>query len=316
MMPLGFTPLKYDLDAQEYYGRVVSKRSMNDSYGRQLSQYQVSLLNGELIDVESFYEGFESDDCVKVFISEKQSSKIAYGWGCEYRRNPIEVVHLVAANYLPSLDYGADAIVQEDGRLGKGPSGDIFAALIASFPYGIIALPVVAGVAVITGGGRGDIGAVFPVPEEKVDEIETALHELATYTEIQQKLREALSQAGNSEGMAEFRVASESGPANHEAVKNYDHWQLQDEEIILESAITDIIFRAGKGDDPEIALTVHARTRLIPMAKGIQSIDISFVYSSSPKKSSTWFENENSVLRAELDTACAVIAKDIVDEFF
>ncbi|MET0093040.1 MAG: hypothetical protein ABW120_05875 [Sedimenticola sp.] len=316
----GYSP-DYDTDASEYHGHVVSKHRSDSAEAADAWRYQVALLDGQLLTVESLFPAFKKGDCVKVFVSEGQPPGMAFASGCAYRQVSIEEVHVVRAVYLPAHSYATEAIIGRGSGLGKGAADGALIGAVAplyasvySAPYLIaVYAPITIGIGLISGGVYG---AAVSIPEERVAEINASLQRLASGPGVQELFRREMLAAGGELERPPFRASAHPGPADPDSVGDYRHLSLPSGSAVLEVAITDLVLSGGRGEDPEISLTVQARVRLVMMVEGIAPSDFSFLYMSDARKSSEWFRDDDELLRRELESACKEMAKEVVKEFF
>ncbi|MES9957349.1 MAG: hypothetical protein ABW086_09885 [Sedimenticola sp.] len=319
----GYSP-DYDPDALEYHGHVVSKRRSDSADAADAWRYQVALLDGQLLTVESLFPAFKKGDCVKVFVSEGQPSRMAFASGCAFRQVPIEEVQVVHAVYLPAHSYATEAIIGRGSGLGKGAADGALVGAVAplyasvySAPYLIAVYPYIAPITIGIGLISGGIyGAAVSIPEERVAEINASLQRLASGPGVQELFRREILAAGGELERPLFRASAHPGSADPGSVGDYRHLSLPSGSAVLEVAITDLVLSGGRGEDPEISLTVQARVRLVMMVEGIAPSDFSFLYVSDARKSSEWFRDDDELLRRELEGACKEMAKEVVKEFF
>ncbi len=88
-------------------------------------------------------------------------------------------------------------------------------------------------------------------------------------------------------------------------------WQ-PDSDALLETDVTDFGFR-GDGDDPDIAMYVRAKARLVRMPAQKTLGESTFLFQSEPRKLNQWLDDGGKPLHTAFDTLLRDLARDIVD---
>jgi hypothetical protein len=178
--------------------------------------------------------------------------------------------------------------------LGGGAMGGPFTLLL-----GIVLMPLFA-------AGGAVYGAAIAVPADRATAIEALPTQVLATTAIERRLAELVAEAGRDSGYVltlspENADRSPSGPPVE-----------PESDALLETDVTDFGFR-GDGDDPDIAMYVRAKARLVRMPAQKTLGESTFLFQSEPRKLNQWLDDGGKPLHAALDTLLRNLAREIVD---
>ncbi|NJC88281.1 MAG: hypothetical protein FIB02_07075 [Desulfuromonas sp.] len=127
--------------------------------------------------------------------------------------------------------------------------------------------------------------------------------------------RKVLTRADEIEGLTVTLVDE----ANLTRMEDADRWQtlqVRGFAKALEIGVTEIEFIGGSGSDPELALHMVARARLVDLATGEEKYRQSFNYGESPRRYSQWAANQGELMKSAVERGLAALGADIVTKLF
>jgi hypothetical protein len=163
----------------------------------------------------------------------------------------------------------------------------------------IVLLPFIA-------AGGAVYGAAIAVPPDRAEAIEALPKQVLATTAIERRLAELVAEAGQDSGYVltlppEYADRGLSGAPVE-----------PDSDALLETDVTDFGFR-GDGDDPDIAMYVRAKARLVRMPAQKTLGESTFLFQSEPRKLDQWLADGGKPLHTAFDTLLRNLARDIVD---
>lgn len=177
--------------------------------------------------------------------------------------------------------------------------------LVAVGGGGLGALVVIALLPLIAAGGAV-YGAAIAVPADRAAAIEALPKQVLATTVIERRLAELVAEAGQGSGYVltlppEIADRSPSGTPVE-----------SDSDALLETDVTDFGFR-GDGDDPDIAMYVRAKARLVRMPLHKTLGESTILFQSEPRKLNQWLDDGGKPLHTAFDALLRDLARDIVD---
>jgi hypothetical protein len=189
--------------------------------------------------------------------------------------------------------------------MGKGAAvGGRFALEAASGgPFvllvGIALMPLIA-------AGGAAYGAAIAVPADRAAAIEALPKQVLATTAIERRLAELVAEAGRDSGYV-LTLPPEHADRSPSAAP-----AEPDSDALLETDVTDFGFK-GDGDDPDIAMYVQVRARLVRMPAHKTLGESTFLFQSEPRKLNQWLDDGGRPLHAAFDAVLHNLARDIVD---
>jgi hypothetical protein len=177
---------------------------------------------------------------------------------------------------------------------GAGGRGDGLGLLVI-----IALLPVIA-------AGGAVYGAAIAVPADRAAAIEALPKQVLATTVIERRLAELVAEAGRDSGYV-LTLPPENADGSPSGAP-----VGADSDALLETDVTDFGFR-GDGDDPDIAMYVQAKARLVRMPAHKKLGESTFLFQSEPLKLNQWLDDGGKPLQTALDTLLRNLAQDIVD---
>jgi hypothetical protein len=218
-------------------------------------------------------------------------------------RAGIQRVIVVPDSVAPETHFETFAVGAGAG-MGKGAAEASVKALAGgSGGFGLLLaialLPFVA-------AGGAVYGAAIAVPADRAVAIEALPKQLLATTIIERRLAELVAEAGRDSGY-ELTLPPEHADRSLSAVP-----MEPDSDALLETDVTDFGFR-GDGDDPDIAMYVRAKARLVRMPAHKVLGESTFLFQSEPRKLNQWLDDGGKPLHAAFDALLRDLAREIVD---
>jgi hypothetical protein len=154
--------------------------------------------------------------------------------------------------------------------------------------------------------GGAVYGAAIAVPADRAAAIEALPKQVLATTAIERRLAELVAEAGQDSGYV-LTLPPENAdrsPSGAPVVPASD--------ALLETDVTEFGFR-GNGDDPDIAMYVRAKARLVRMPTQKTLGESTFHFQSEPRKLHQWLDDGGKPLQIAFDALLRNLARDIVD---
>lgn len=177
----------------------------------------------------------------------------------------------------------------------------------------IVLIPVVVVVAATIGTVTG---AVQAVPVDRARQIEAQLNLALAKGGQQEALRSEVVKAAAQSGIPDVTEIT-AGTAT--IGEDFDYRKLSNVAVdtVLEVGLVRIGLTGRGGDDPQLALGVHAAARLVDVKTNAELYrNYAFIHITSPRNFSEWSANEALLLKREIDRAYESLGRSIVDEVF
>jgi hypothetical protein len=221
-------------------------------------------------------------------------------------RAGIQRVTVVPDSVPPETHFETFAVGAGAG-VGKGAAAGGLASLgggaMGLHPFtllaGIVFMPLFA-------AGGAVYGAAIAVPGDRAAAIEALPKRLLATTAIERRLAELVAEAGRDSGY-ELTLPPEHADRSLSAAP-----MEPDSDALLETDVTDFGFR-GDGDDPDIAMYVRAKARLVRLPAHKALGESTFLFQSEPRKLNQWLDDGGKPLHAAFDALLRNLAQDIVD---
>lgn len=218
-------------------------------------------------------------------------------------RAGIQRVTVVPDNVPPKTHFETYAVGAGAG-MGKGAAEASVKAL-AGGSAGSGLLLAIALLPFIAAGGAV-YGAAIAVPADRAAAIEALPKQVLATTAIEQRLAELVAEAGRDSGYV-LALAPENADGSPSGAP-----VAPDSDALLETDVTDFGFK-GDGDDPDIAMYVRAKARLVRMPAHKKLGESIFLFQSEPLKLNQWLDDGGKPLHAAFDVLLRNLAQDIVD---
>ena len=142
--------------------------------------------------------------------------------------------------------------------------------------------------------GGAAYGAAIAVPADRAEAIEALPKQVLATTAIERRLAELVAEAGRDSGYVLTL------PPKH-ADRSLSGAPVEpDSDALLETDVTDFGF-LGDGDDPDIAMYVRAKARLVRMPAQKTLGESTFLFQSEPRKLNQWLDDgENHCRRRSM----------------
>jgi len=170
---------------------------------------------------------------------------------------------------------------------------------------GIGLLVIIALLPLVAAGGAV-YGAAIAVPADRAAAIEALPKQVLATTVIERRLAELVAEAGRDSGYVLTL------PPEHVDQSPSGGPVAPDSDALLETDVTDFGFR-GDGDDPDIAMYVRAKARLVRMPARKTLGESTFLFQSEPRKLNQWLDDGGKPLHTAFDALLRDVARDIVD---
>lgn len=218
-------------------------------------------------------------------------------------RAGIQRVTVVPDSVPPKTHFETFAVGASAG-MGKGAAEASVKALAgggggSGLLLAIALLPFIA-------AGGAVYGAAIAVPADRAAAIEALPKQVLATTAIERRLAELVAEAGRDSGYV-LTLPPEHADRSLSAVP-----MEPDSDALLETDVTDFGFR-GDGDDPDIAMYVRAKARLVRMPAHKTLGESTFLFQSEPQKLNQWLDDGGKPLHAAFDTLLRNLARDIID---
>lgn len=212
-------------------------------------------------------------------------------------RAGIQRVTVVPDNVPPETHFETFAVGAGAG-MGKGAAAASVSALGSApvsrggDPLGFLVL--IALLPLIAAGGAL-YGAAIAVPADRAAAIEALPKQVLATTAIERRLAELVAEAGRESGYVLTLPPENANGSSSGAPME------PDSDALLETDVTDFGFR-GDGDDPDIAMYVRARARLVRMPAHKTLGESTFLFQSEPMKLNQWLNDGGKPLQTALDS--------------
>jgi len=221
-------------------------------------------------------------------------------------RAGIQRVTVVPDTVPPKTHFETFAVGAGAG-MGKGAAAGGLASLGGGMtthdPFGLLL-----GIALMPlfAAGGAVYGAAIAVPADRAAAIEALPKQVLATTAIERRLAELVAEAGRDSGY-ELTL-----PPEHTDGNPSDTPVAPDSDALLETDVTDFGFH-GDGDDPEIAMYIRAKARLVRMPTQKTLGESTFLFQSEPQKLNQWLDDGGKPLHKAFDALLRDLARDIVD---
>lgn len=219
-------------------------------------------------------------------------------------RAGIQRVTVVPDTVPPETHFETYAVGAGAG-MGKGAAEASVKALASGGGGSVGVLLAIALLPLIAAGGAA-YGASIAVPADRAAAIETLPKQLLATTAIERRLAQLVAEAGRDSGYV-LALAPENADRSPSGAP-----VGADSDALLETDVTDFYFK-GDGDDPDIAMYVRAKARLVRMPAHKTLGESTFVLQSESRKLNQWLDDGGKPLHAAFDTLLRNLARDIVD---
>lgn len=219
-------------------------------------------------------------------------------------RAGIQRVTVVPDTVPPKTHFETYAVGAGAG-MGKGAAEASFKALASGGGGSVGVLLAIALLPLIAAGGAA-YGAAIAVPADRAAAIEALPKQVLAATAIERRLAELVVEAGRDSSYL-LTLAPENADGSPSGAP-----VAPDSDALLETDVTDFYFK-GDGDDPDIAMYVRAKARLVRMPAHKTLGESTFFLQSEPRKLNQWLDNGGKPLQTALDTMLRDLARDIVD---
>ena len=194
------------------------------------------------------------------------------------------------------------------GKGAIGASGGAIGGAIAASPtgVGVFGLLVTIALLPLIAAGGAAYGAAIAVPADRAAAIEALPKQVLATTVIERRLAELVAEAGRDSGYVLTL------PPEHVDQSPSGGPVAPDSDALLETDVTDFGFR-GDGDDPDIAMYVRAKARLVRMPARKTLGESTFLFQSEPRKLNQWLDDGGKPLHTAFDNLLRNLARNIVD---
>jgi hypothetical protein len=185
------------------------------------------------------------------------------------------------------------------------------AASAGGGPIGLLLLPVV----VVVGGIYGGVhGAVIAIPESTAKEMNDTLHNVLVESEPQGGLRQRVlthARTDTRQVPVDLGIGGVIDPATK---PDYSMLAEKGVESVLEVGVMSASLVGQGGSDPEVALSLGARARLIRVSdSSILWSDERMMFTTERRKFSEWKADDVKLLKATLAEGLESIGRRISD---
>lgn len=231
----------------------------------------------------------------------------------ESERAQLGTVALAFAGDTPQPDFAGTR-----GRgtgAAQGAVGGAAVGFVRGLPFSL--LPPIGVIFATVGATAGAVGgAVEGTPIDKVRTVEFAIDAGGT-SELPQRLAASVLSTARDGGRELLMLKV---PAGTTAARNPDYRALHDRQIdsVLEIGALHLVVRPLKKgpSDPDFALELSARTRVIRVADGRVVHDAWVFARSEARKASQWAAADGRWLAGEFDRMVGLLAADVVGSVF
>jgi hypothetical protein len=154
--------------------------------------------------------------------------------------------------------------------------------------------------------GGAVYGAAIAVPADRAAAIEALPKQVLATTVIERRLAELVAEAGRDSGYV-LTLSPENADQSPSGLP-----VEADSDALLETDVTDFGFK-GVGDDPDIAMYVRAKARLVRIPAHKTLGESTFLFQSEPRKLNQWLDDGGKPLHTAFDTLLHDLAREIVD---
>jgi hypothetical protein len=220
-------------------------------------------------------------------------------------RAGIQRVTVMPDTVPPKTNFETYAVGAGTG-MGKGAARGSLYSVVGGASGGPLTLLVGIALLPLIAAGGAVYGAAIAVPADRAAAIEALPKQVLATTAIERRLAELVAEAGQDSGYVltmppENADRSPSGaPVEPES------------DALLETDVTEFGFR-GDGDDPDIAMYIRAKARLVRMPAHKTLGESIFLFQSESLKLNQWLDDGGKPLQTALDTLLHDLARDIVD---
>lgn len=238
----------------------------------------------------------------------------------EELRNQLGVVGVVSVNFAPDDEFSTALRGRVTGVATGLTQGAVLgtaygAAASAPFPpFFVIFGPIFGVTGAVSGGIAGWITAV---PEDTAREIESQIVGAITTTQPQESLRRQVIEAARRENIQSILELAVQGPAMAEEHLDYRRLPEAGIDTVLEIGVVAVGLEGEGGGDPELALFLQARARLIRAASNTElHADETISFRTFPRKFTEWGADGARLLREHLERGYRELAERIIDQVF
>ena len=188
------------------------------------------------------------------------------------------------------------------GAAAPGGSGGGDFAGAAQVLVWAVTIPVGTVVGAVSGWGEG-------VPKEEIDKAQGALRVAAQETAISSVLRERLI----AEGVRKTQYAFSEGEEAQEGSQQRSAGKF---DTVLELRLLNLGLIGPADANPDLAVFVKARLRLVRVADGAELYTYTWVQSSGCHKFTDWGADDAKLFREQLKQIADAMAESIIEELF
>lgn len=238
----------------------------------------------------------------------------------EELRNQLGVVGVVSVDFAPDDEFSTALRGRvtgfTTGFATGGLSGLAYAAMgSAPFPPGFIIVGPIFGVTGAVSGGIA--GWITAVPEDTAREIESQIIEILSTAPPQESLRRHVIEAAREEGLQHIFELVVQGPTSAEEYVDYRRLTEVGIDTVLEIGVVAVGLKGEGGGDPELALFLQARARLIRAASNTELYsDETIPYLIGRWKFTEWGADGARLMRESLERGYRELAYKIIDQIF
>jgi hypothetical protein len=209
------------------------------------------------------------------------------------------------------------------GVLGGAAVGAIAGCALgfAFGPLGIALCPYLAGMGAAGGAAGGGVvgaaaGAAEGAPKQETQAARAAVGPTMASLRLQQPLAEAVREATATATGHAPPLFAQMGPTSPQQRAAYNSLAPQGLQTVLETRVMRFGFDSVGGKDPDVALFIIARARLIDARSGKELWGREFAYLSRYTDLPTWAAQDSRLVKMEYERAHRALGERIAEEVF
>lgn len=187
------------------------------------------------------------------------------------------------------------------------------------FVHPVTAMFLLASAIALASGGAllgGLAGAERAEPAATVDEAEAALKTALVTLKVQEAMRDRVLRLARNQTRRRFILLSEQGPTALDEKVSYQSLASAGVDSALEVSVVSFGLEGRWSINPEVALFMTLRTRLVRVGDGTLIYEATFEHKGEARTFAEWAANNAQPFRDALEAAYQSLAQRVVWELF